>query len=190
MVLTKDELVNEYFEWMYHLVCNVDYCNKVSYKKLLGLLNSIDFVPIMEMDENRMEDGKDFRYQFGFDNGYSNEYIRENLDIYNCTMLEMMVALSYKVENQITADNIYGDRTSQWFWEMITNLGLNHMNDNNFDEVYCREVINNFLNREFKPDGEGSLFKFVQPLDDMRNVDIWCACMWYLNETIYTEGVL
>lgn len=186
MVQTEKELiVNEYFEWMYHLVCNERHYNKVSYRKLLQFLNSVDYIPTMEMDENRMADGVDFRYEFGYENGYSNEYIRDNLDIYNCTILEMMIALAFRVESQITLDSTCGNRLGQWFWNMIVNLGLNHMNDNNFDEQYCKYAIDIFLDHKYQANGEGGLFRLDNPPEDMRTVDIWCQCMWYLNETIY-----
>lgn len=191
MVHTEDNerLRNEYFEWMYHLVCNGKQYSKVSYKYLLYFLNTVTFIPTMSMDENRMVDGQDFRYKFGSDNGYTAEFIRENLDIYNCSMLEMMIALSRKVENQITDDLSYGDRTSQWFWSMIVNMGLGHMDDRHFDQQYCIDIYNKFIDHAYKYNGEGGLFKLNNPPDDMRTVDIWCQCMWYLNETVYDTQV-
>lgn len=191
MIHTKDneKILNEYFEWMYHLVCNGKHYTKVSYKRLLYFLNSVDFIPHLAMDENRMIAGKEFRYEFAACNGYTNQYVEENLDIYDCSMLEMMIALSYRIEQQITTDNSYGDRTGQWFWSMIVSLGLGHMDDLHFNRQYCNDVMCRFMHNQYSPKGDGGLFKLENPPGDMRDVDIWCQCMWYLNETVYDTQI-
>ena len=74
-----------------------------------------------------------------------------------------------------------GDRTSQWFWGMIVNLGIGAMNDDRFDEKYVDEVIERFLNREYEPDGRGGLFTVKNCDTDLRNVEIWYQLCWYLN---------
>lgn len=178
----KDDLVNEYFEWMYHLVCNDKQYNKLSFRKLLYFLHSIEFYSMIEMDENRREDGINFRYRFGYENGYSDEYIKRYLDVRECSVLEMMIALSFKVEEQITDNYLYGDRTGQWFWTMIVNLGLGKMDDKHFDRNQCYEIIDRFLSRRYSPNGKGGLFVFEHPRRDIRDVDIWCQFMWHLNE--------
>lgn len=178
----KDDLMNEYFERMYHLVYNKKQYNKLSFRKLLYFLHSVDFYPMMEMDDNRRIDGIDFRYRFGYENGYSDEYIKRYLDVRECSVLEMMIALSFKVEEQITDNYLYGDRTGQWFWTMIVNLGLGKMDDSNFDENYCFEVIDQFLSRRYESNGKGGLFYIEKPRRDLRDVDIWCQFMWHLDE--------
>ena len=178
-----DRISNEYFEWMYHLVCNNQY-NKVSYRKLLSYLHTVKFYAIIPMDDNRRKDGISFRYRFGTENGYSNDYIKEYLDIRDCSVLEMIIALSFRVEEQLASDFNYGNRTGQWFWNMIVNLDLGCMNDKNFDISYCEYVVNNFLERKYARNGKGGLFTIENPPEDVRNVEIWCQFMWYLNEII------
>lgn len=184
-----DRLNNEYFEWMYHLVCNDNKRkNTVSYRKLLYFLHSYVFIPKIEMDDNRRVDGIYFRYRFGYENGYPDAYISEYLDTDDsCSIFEMMVALSYKVEEEITSNYMMGDRTGQWFWMMIISLGLNGMNDQNFNRSYCAEVLNNFNNRNYDFNGKGGLFTLEHPNKDMRDTDIWCQCMWYLDENLKEE---
>ena len=185
-----DRLNNEYFEWMYHLVCNDNKQKKntISYRKLLYFLHSFTFVPKMEMDDNRRADGVYFRYRFGYENGYPDAYISEYLDTDDdCSVLEMMVALSYKVEEEIASNYMMGDRTSQWFWMMVISLGLNGMEDHNFNRDYCAMVLNNFVNRKYNYNGKGSLFTLEHPHRDMRETDIWCQCMWYLDENLKEE---
>ena len=180
-------LSNEYFDWMYHLVCDDKHYNKVSYRKLLMLLNNIDFVAKVPMDDNRRIDGIDFRYRFGNENGYSEEHIKRYLDTKECSVLEMMISLAYRGEEQIMDDYDYGNRTGQWFWSMIVNLGLGHMNDKDFDEDYCLYVIFNFLDRNYEPNGRGGLFS-IDTSEDLRNVQIWYQFMWYLDEVIDNQG--
>ena len=52
--MTKNELINMYFEWMYDIVCPD---KKKSYRKLLYFLHSVDFTYLIDMDGNRFEDG-------------------------------------------------------------------------------------------------------------------------------------
>ena len=178
----ENGLRQEYFEWMYHLVCGDKKYNKLSYRKLLEYLDSVDFIPIMDMDDNRRIDGIDFRYQFGYVNGYSDKLIHDLVDTRNCSVLEMMVALAFRVEEQITSNYLYGDRTSQWFWIMITSLGLGQMYDSQFDLNYCNTVIDNFMRRQYEPNGQGGLFTIENPRQDLRDVDIWTQFMWYLSD--------
>lgn len=175
-------IVDEYFEWMYHLVSSDEKYNKLSYRKLLYFLHSVSFYPRMEMDDNRRIDGIDFRYRFGYENGYSDEYIRRYLDTRECSVLEMMIALAFRVEEQIMSNTLYGDRTGQWFWMMIVNLGLGKMDDQNYDERYVAMVIDNFLSGRYSPNGDGGLFIVDHPAKSMPSVDIWCQFMWYLAE--------
>lgn len=74
-----------------------------------------------------------------------------------------------------------GDRTSQWFWSMIANLGLSSMIDKNFDQEYAEEVVLRFLNREYEPDGIGGLFNVRHRSCDVRDVEIWKQLCWYLD---------
>lgn len=169
-----------YFDWMYSLVCDD---NHVNYKKLLHKLDRIEFTYILDMDENRALDGIDLRYRFGYENDIIDEYIKLYLDNNRpCSVLEMMVALAFACEEHIMDDPDIGDRTGEWFWDMIKSLGLEFMNDDNFDGKYVEDVIFRFLEREYKPNGEGGLFTLKRCKRDLRTVDIWYQFMWFLNE--------
>lgn len=182
--MSNHDLKQEYFEWMYQLVCNDKYYKRLSYTKLLNALYDMEFIPTMKMDRNRAEDGHDFRYRFGYECGYSREYIQEYLDDSPCNILEMMIALSHRVEEQIMDDTNYGDRTGQWFWNMIVSLGLGTMSNDNFDLDYVCYVIDIFLRREYEPNGKGGLFTVENCPFDLRDMEIWNQFMWYLDEVI------
>ena len=93
----------------------------------------------------------------------------------------MMIALAIRCENDIMDNPNMGDRTSQWFWGMITNLGLGSMTDRNFDIRYVDEIIERFLDRKYEPDGKGGLFRIRHFNRDLRKVEIWYQLCWYLD---------
>jgi len=71
-----------------------------------------------------------------------------------CSLLEMLVALSLRAEESIACDDEIGDRTGQWFWSMITNLGLGAMYDWRYDDVYVDYCIDRFLSHDYAPNGQ------------------------------------
>lgn len=184
----EDRINDEYFEWMYNLVYDDEYSPKLSYRKLLSYLHSKDFVYILPMDVNRAKDGMDLRYKFGREVGYGMPIIASNLDNRPCSILEMMVALAMRCEVSIMDDPDIGNRLGQWFWTMIINLNLNHMNDRRFDRKYVDRVLSIFLSRSYKRNGEGGLFTIHDPSRDMRSAEIWYQMCWYLDEFIEEQN--
>lgn len=178
-------LKEEYFEWLCNKV--IDDNSSVKYSKLMSCLFDSFFIPVMSMDENRADDGKNLRYRFGRENDIPSSVILVELDSGDhddsdaCSILEMMVALSIRCEETIMTDEQYGDRTGTWFWNMIVSLGLGTMNDLRFDEKYTNIVIDRFLNREYKRNGEGGLFTINSIKKDMRKFEIWYQMCWYLD---------
>lgn len=182
--MIQDELSKKYFEWLYGLVYGNNTYNRLSYRKLLTYLYYTDFTYIIDLDENRAQDGIEFRYRFGYENGYSRDIIRRLLDDRPCNVLEMMVALAFRAEEQIMEDDRHGNRTGQWFWNMIVSLGLGTMNDIDFNENRVRGIIFRFLDRRYSPDGKGGLFTIENCKCDLREVEIWSQFMWYLDDII------
>lgn len=169
---------DEYFEWMYQMVLGKGYRNLLSY------LYDIPFKFILDMDYNRICDGCDLRYKFGHDTHIPSRVIDLKLDNLDCSVLEVMVALSIRMEESILCDPDYGDRTSIWFWEMIKSLGLYHMDDDNFDEQFVRDVIERFMDRDYEPNGRGGLFTVRNARCDMRDVDIWYQMCMYVDNIL------
>lgn len=178
--MTREEVINNYFEWMCHFVCDVEY-GQNRYQKLLWRLYETDFEYIMPMDGNRAEDGTDLRYRFAEEMRHPAPMIVEYLDDRPCSVLEMMIALSIRCEEHIMDDPDIGDRTGQWFWNMIVSLGLGRMTDKNFDARYVDDIIDRFLQRKYDRDGKGGLFTVPNCRKDFRNLDIWYQMCWYLN---------
>ena len=173
----------EYFEWMYDIVCPERFNRRISFRKLLKYLHDRPFVVLIDNDYNRVMYGIDFRYKFGYESGYSRELITQNLDINPCSVLELIIALAFDIEEHLMTDeDRYGNRTGQWFWNMINNMGLGRMTDDKFDIDYVEAIVDRFLNREYERNGKGGLFMISDPSRDMRNVEIWYQAMWYLND--------
>lgn len=179
--MTQDELVNRYFEWMYQLVTDDRYSNK-SYRKLFAALYDTEFTFDIPMDGNRAEDGIELRYRFGYEQSLESTMIASFLDDRPCSILEMMIALSIRCEEHIMDDPDVGNRTGQWFWNMIVNLGLGSMDNSKFDKLYVEETLERFLTRRYERTGEGGLFTVKHPRRDMRTVEIWYQMSWYLSE--------
>lgn len=180
--MIRDELSNEYFEWLFELMCANRYSDNISYRKLLMYLHTKDFRYSIAMDENRADDGYELRYRYSLERPDIDDiyaYLDEP-----CSVLEMMVALAIRCEEHIMDDDEIGDRTRQWFWNMVVNLGLGDMDDTNFDKRYVNDVIETFLDREYEPNGRGGLF-IIRDCDvDLREVEIWYQLMWYLDKII------
>ena len=181
--MTKNEIINEYFEWLSYVVCGEQYEGEVSYRKLLTHLHEVEFTYILPMDENRAGNGINLRYRWALDIDEDTDYILDVLDG-PCSVLEMMVALALHCEENIMDDPMYGNRTGQWFWSMVNNLGLGAMYDELYDERYVDEVITRFLNREYERDGRGGLFTIKNCKYDLRDVEIWHQLSWYLSTIV------
>ncbi len=171
----RDDISNEYFKWLYDLVCSDRYSEHISYRKLLMYLHSTPFVYSIQNDDNRAADGVDMRYRFTNNGDLPKELCGP------CSVLEMMIALAVRCEETIANDTDYGDRTGQWFWGMIVNLGLGSMTDEYFDKSYVKDAVDRFLNREYEPNGKGGLFTIRDCNRDLRTVEIWYQLCWYLN---------
>ena len=177
-------MINEYFEWLCASVTRDRFSSNISYRKLLMHLHSVPFVAIVPFDDNRAEDGKNLRYRYSLSNvcGGNSRLVANSLES-SCSILEMMVALSIRCE-EFMDDMSIGDRTGEWFWGMIVNLGLGSMVDTSYDERYVDEVITKFLSRKYKRDGRGGLFTVKNSTKDLRKVEIWRQMCWYLDSII------
>lgn len=178
--MTCEEVNSGYFEWLVHQVC---YPGHVNFRKLLGYLHSEEFrwPEKIPMDKNRAEDGLDLRTKFV----YSMEV--EEPELYlgcingPCSVLEMMVALSKRCEDDLMCDDTLGNRTSVWFWKMINSLGLSEMNDEAYNELDISYRIANFNNRRYCRNGAGGLFYVPNFSGDMRTIEIWYQLQTWIN---------
>ena len=177
----QKRIEGEYFEWLYDYVCKGRSHSKVSYRRLFEHLYQIEFTFSVRNDINRARDGVDLRYRFAMYK--DDEYIVEALDG-PCSVLEMMVALAIRCEETIMDNTGYGDRTGQWFWDMMNNLGIGLMTDDIYNAGVVDDIIQAFLERRYEPDGKGGLFYIKGCEDDLRDFEIWTQLCWYLDKFV------
>lgn len=175
--MTKEQLERIYFQWICKLVKADD-----QNLKLLWHLFEREFIFSLPMDANRADDGINLRYRFAYEEGYDDRIVALYLDDKPCSMLEMIAALALRCEEHIMNDDEFGDRTSVWFWKMLSNLGLVSMKKYNKERIDA--ILDLFMSREYSPDGHGGLFIINEQTKDLRNVEIWNQMHAYLNEII------
>lgn len=187
-VRNGNELPRQYFEWICSIACGSHIFKRgQTYSRLFRLLHDTEFTYLLRMDENRAAGGKDLRWRFccAMELSPDTALPDELTCLYPCSVLEMMVALASYCEEHITGDPDVGDRTGEWFFEMLDNLGLSGMDDRHFDAERCRDILERFLQREYEPDGRGSLFILQDDSRDWRDMEIWYQMMEYLSENLY-----
>ena len=164
---------NRYFDFLCHIVEKED-----EYKKLLGQLHDTDFYSLIPNDDNRAEDGKQFREIF------TNDYGRQALSFSEtdpCTVLEMLIGLSFRLEFELS-QSIWEKTPSEWFWILVDNLELSEYNDENYDDEIVVSIIEKFLSRGHERNGNGGLFPLKRPQKDQRRVEIWYQMSAYVLE--------
>ena len=167
---------DKYYDWLCQFVYDETNSFHNSYKRLLKDLYSREFYWKMVMDENRAKDGVALRDRYEFDTHIPSG--KEG----SCSVLEMMIALAIRCEEHIMGDPDIGDRTGQWFWAMIVNMGLGPYTDSRFDEKAVDSVVTSMLDRKYKSNGEGGLFIVDNCGYDLRRVEIWYQLCWYLGQ--------
>lgn len=149
------------------------------YTKLLWQLHNTPFIPKLQMDENRIADAIDLRHT------YSYGQLSERIGI-----LEMMISLAKRLENEIMRGTASIDRTVDWFWVMIDSLGLSDMTDDVYDGVAVSRILHRFIRRTYSPNGKGGLFTVSSPNVDMRKEEIWHQAGLYLTNVLRVEGFI
>lgn len=172
----------DYYEWLCSKINDADF-NTSHYTKLLQRLYISEFTWSVEEDENRAVDGLCLRTDFASESGVDPFDVKLVIG-HPCSILEMMVALACRCENQIMEDLFVGPRFGRWFRVMITSLGLRYETDEYYDENYVDYILTSFLNREYNEDGDGGLFRIRESNVDMRQMEIWYQMNVYLRELL------
>lgn len=172
----------EYFNWLVSRIANK---NTKSYSMLLNKLYDYPFRPYVGTDDNRAKDGMDLRYYFSRDIVKDDipRVILSQIDRCECSMLELMVALSLRIEEQME-DVQHGDRVPLWFWDMVDSLKLLKMTDDRYDEFIVDDILVNFNEGNYEPDGEGGLFTIRGIKRDMRDIDLWYQMCSYIDSIL------
>lgn len=172
-----DEPLDEkYFKWLYCQVGDPGLKNPSrTYWRMMKALFTREFVWLIPNDDNRLEDGKDLRYEFVDDVALKDvalEWIKVG-----CSMLELLIALSRRL-----AFEAEGERRD-WFWQLIENLGLREYNDRKrFTEEEVYHILDKVIWRQYEPNGSGGLFPLKHTTRDQRQVELWYQLSEYVIE--------
>lgn len=169
-----DEL---YFHWLYSQVGDPETKNPSrSYWRMLKQLYTKEFVWIIPNDDNRIEDGKDLRFEFIDQSGLAD--VDLNWVQLGCSMFELLVGLSRRLAFEAEGE------PRDWFWHLIRNLGLQDYNDRSrYNEQLVDVVLDNVIWRNYSEDGHGGLFPLkcsLSPIPDQREVELWYQLSAYV----------
>lgn len=170
----KNETMLAYQDYLLSFVCD-EYQTRY-FSRLLSMLMEVPFEPTnVGLDSNRALDGLALREH------YAKIY---KIDISKlgtkCSVLEMMIALAIRCEQEYMSDNELGDRTNRWFWYMIRSMGLLGMDDGRMEDEQAYSIIQNMLYRRYERDGRGGLFYVKNCQRDLREDEIWTQMNQYL----------
>lgn len=161
----------EYVEWLYFDVLKGPESRFKAYISLVRTLYTIPFRWVHPMDKNRYMDALYMRNEY--------YYIVDD----EISVLEVLIALSVRMEKDIMAPAMGENDYFRWFWGMIEHLELDEFDENNYDEGWILKIIDAFLDRKYDKNGEnGGLFPLHFCNRDAREMEIWDQMNEYLVE--------
>ena len=181
--IEKELQDGRYFDVLYDIVgTDREDLTDMSYRMLLGVLDGVEFRDIRGIDGNRIHDAQEMRADLIAEMNLDHTAVRP---FENVSMLEVMIAIADRL-GQITGD----EDTAFWFWEMVSNLALDGIDDTEFwsdPEGYEAEILDradDVININYDRDGLGGLFLLREGVapQDMRDTELWYQMQYYANE--------
>lgn len=186
--LSKTATLDEYFEWLCDLVDIVQ--PHISYNQLGMTLHDKPFYWTVPNDDNRAFEGIGLREKFCEENNI--EYV---LDYFpeQASMLELLIALAYRCE-AIMADMNESISMVEWFWKMLSHVGLDRFTDvpnpGVWEDYEVERTLDRIIDRRYMYDGRGGLFPLEHPNKDQRKVELWYQMSSYLLENYYNDDII
>jgi hypothetical protein len=137
-----------------------------SYYELVHVMFNIEFTWTVPMDDNRVADGMEIRYEFAELHGLDRQ---EALDLGPPSFIEVLLGLSRRLAF------VAGGSAPRWAWELLVNLDLERMWDH-LSRSKARQaetILETVINRDYRPDGVGGFFPLAWPTRDQREVELW-----------------
>ena len=175
-----------YYEWLCYIVYSgqTDGC----YNIVLEYLHKKHFRWFVPNDDNRASEGKNLRERFcdEEDVDFNDIYFAEE----RVSMLELILGLAFRCDT-IMEDNPNNMSISEWFWTLLTNIGLEKFVDEDYVYLGWSSMVNQILekviNRTYARSGKGGLFPLRHSKKDQRKVELWYQMSEYLVENYYTN---
>ena len=165
-----------YLQWLYRQVADINHKSpSKTYWSLFRQLFTTEFVWLIPNDDNRVEDGRNLRYQFLHQSGI--DTVDRNWMEIGCSFLEMLIALSRwcAFEDSGSAES--------WFWHFLEVLGIDEYTDaEQIPHEDVDDILNRVIFRTYRKDGHGGLFPLRHPRRDQTQVELWYQMNAYLIE--------
>lgn len=166
---------SNYMKWI------IDIFDGEEHKCLFRQLMTIEYVWHIQLDANLLPCVRRFREKMGRD--YDGPTDRPSV-------LEIFVTLAVECEDKLMHNDDFGNRTTEWFWKMLYNLGINVYDDAHYTDRISEIVedkVQMFLDRTYSYYGDGNIFVCNNPHYDMRSAPLWTQLNWELCEEYADE---
>ena len=164
-----------YFNWLLQLIEPVRNINPARTHSLLAeQMFKTPFRWSVPNDDNRIEDAKELREEFLDHYSVDEKWLNQEANV-----LEVLVALARRVSYE------GGGEPDEWFWKLVSNLGLWQFTDESYSDWVAEQVdvaLEIFMDREYSHNGEGGLFPLESTNADQREVELWYQMSYYLLE--------
>lgn len=167
--------MKRYFNSIVKLVDGEDY------RELLKYLNTFEFKAVIITDENRFDDVRYLRDRFN--------YISDS----SPSVLELLVSLAVKCDEDLMYDKEKGERIANWFWMFLQNANITKWNDTMVKynkEDFLEDVstwVDIFINRKYSRNGRGGGIFPTNTRKDVRKLDLWYQMNNYISENFSEE---
>lgn len=180
----EENFKNAYMSWIFNSM------RADGYQILFDILYDTEFdwdherVP---MDANRESDGRYLRERF-LEESEAEIPVPFGYLEWPASFLEVLVALAYRVDDQIMYDPNpdYGPWT--WFWEWMENAGFDIHTDhellagNMLSYMVVGERVAKILERRYGTDGDGGFFPLEHPSSNQKTEEMWNQACSYMAE--------
>lgn len=158
-----EPLESTYFDW---LCAKVLTQNTREYVTLMDVLFGTPFTWVVPADEHRYADGAEIRRDFLRERSIK----RTALDAIPISIFEILIAFANRASFQTNIP------ARDWFWEFLTNLGL----DNESNVSLIEDILYTFTWRIYEPNGFGGMFPIEETENDQRQIEIWYQFCEYI----------
>ena len=158
--------VKSYREWLAEIVEAGHDQRRGMYRDVVDQLYNIEYIYDEYdggTDYDRYCDGMNLRYEYKYGHRINSR----------CSVLEMLIALASRIDNEITG--IPGTNNAQyWFWVFLFNLGLLD------EDADVPGIVSAWLNRDIDRNGYGGIFPIDNAKRDQRLLSTWQQMSDYL----------
>lgn len=183
---------HEYFEWLVSKVTSPAVPDDAQARIVLQVLKDIRIKGLpMADDAPRLEDGKQLRTSFMDDTGMAAHSYKDALEPESgfCTVLELLVALSMRMDDIMRDPLDPCSSVPSWFWGMVSTMVGQSFYPCSYwtfsvdasTPVVVAESTMKFLGRQYDPTGHnGNIFIDMSGVD-LRAIDIWAQACHFMS---------